>query len=812
MGATSQDLKFGFRLLLQRPLPAIAITLSLALGIGANSAVFSVVDAVLFRPLNVGNPSRLVSLYTSDFSGSQYGGSSYADFSDFRDRTNVFESLAAFCEFSTTMTHQNQPERIFGLLVSANYFELLGIEAAIGRTFQSGADSSTGDQPALVMSHSFWRRRFGGDPAVVGRSVLLNNNNFTVIGVTPESFTGTDLGRSPEVFVPQPMYTQIGFEPALAVNRGRRQFSIMGRLQSTVSVDQAQSALNLLARQLSETYPDEWKQRTEAPRRISLVAERYARVPPEARGILMRLAGLFVILVGLVLLVACSNVSNMLLARAAARQKEMAVRIALGASRKRLVRQLLTESLQLALLGSVVGILIGPACIRLLASALLPASTDLPLDIGINARVILSTLFTGLITGVIFGLAPALHTGRTALPVVGRKFAIRNLLVMTQVAFSLLLLIVAGVFIGSLRKAQNLDLGYNLDNVLTVRPDAEFLDGPDAARRTAFYGEVLERVRALPGVQAASFADAIPSGGGQRRTTIAIEDYTPRGGEDMDVLFSIVGTEYFRTMGMTMVGGREFTDADSERAPRTAIVNETMSGLYWPGQNPLGKRMDIPGIDRREIEVVGVVSDATVSLYADTRSPAVYLPLGQNPSPGMALHVRTVGDPLAMFLPLRNAMDALAESVTLRDVRTLSDFRDESLLAVRIPSTVTGLFGMLALALALVGVFSFINYWTSRRTREFGIRLALGAQRVDILKSIMKEGLVIVAMGAGAGLLMAVACARFIASFMLLNGGLDITLFIALPALLITAAMIACFIPAYRATKINPIDAIRCDY
>jgi len=818
MGTLREDLKFGFRLLRQRPLLTIAISLSLALGIGANTAVFSVVDAVLFRPLKVGNPSRLVSLYTSDFSGQQYGGSSFADFVDFRARTDVFESLTAFSDISTTLSYQNQPDRVFGLLVSDNYFDLFDVKPAHGRTFQSANTN-----PELVISHALWHRRFGGDPAVVGKPVLLNNHSFTVIGITPESFTGTDLGRSPEIFVPLQMHTQLGFEPALAVNRGRRQFSIIGRLQSNVNVDQAQANLSLLARQLFVAYPDDWKERTQEPRRISLVREHYSRVPPEVRTILMGLAGLFVTLVGLVLLVACSNVSNMLLAHTTARQKEMAVRTALGASRKRLIRQLLTESVQLSLFGSVLGILIVPVCINLLAATFLPPSTtSLPLDIQINQRVILSTLVIGLITGVIFGLAPALQASRTdlmlamkdrrtALPAGQRKLGIRNLLVITQVAVSLLLLIVAGMFIRSLQKAQQMDLGYNLDNVLTIRSDAEFLDGPDTGRQLAFYDEVLQRVRAMPGVQASSFADAIPSGGGLRRTTIAVEDYSPRLGENMDVVFSVVGTQYFRTMSMAVVRGREFTDVDSERAPLTAVVNETMAGRFWPGQNPLEKRIDVPGIAKRQIEVVGVVKDTTVFLYETARSPALYLPLQQNPMPGMTLHVRTTGDPMAMLLPLRNAMDALAERVTLGSVRTLADFRNESLLALRIPSTVTALFGTLALALALVGVFSVINYMTNRRTREIGIRLALGAQRVDILGSIMKEGLWIVVVGVVVGLVMAFACSRLIASFILLNSGVDITVFVVLPVLMIAVAMLACFIPAYKATKVDPVDAIRCE-
>ena len=810
------DLKFGFRILLRKPLLSIGISLSLALGIGANSAVFSLVDAVLFRPLNVGNPSRLVSVYTSDYSGSQYSASSYADFIDFRDKANVFESLAAFTEISTTLRSENHSDRTFGLLVSANYFDLLGVKAAHGRTFRSDDDQTSS---TLLVSHGFWQRKFGGDPALVGKTVFLNNNSFTVIGITPEGFTGTDLGRSLEIFVPMQMSAQLGFEPGFTTSRNTRQFSVMGRLKPGVSESQAHASLNLLAQQLAGAYPDAWKERNKQSRKISIIAEHYARVPPEARSILMGLAGLFTVLVALVLLIACSNVSNMLLARATARQREMAVRTALGASRSRLIRQLLTESLQLSLIGSILGILLAPVCIRLLIAMFLPASaTSLPIDISINQRVILLTLAIGLLTGLIFGLVPALHASRgdlllamkdetSALRTVRRRFGIRNLFVMSQISASLLLLIVAGLFIRSLQKAQQVDLGYDIENVLTVRPDAGVLDSRDTAPQLVFYKQVLERVRALPGVEAASFADFIPSGGGRRATTITVENYAPQPEENMDVLNGVVATDYFKTMGMTLLAGREFTDRDSEGAPRTVIINDSLARRYWPGQDPLGKRVAVAG--GRQMEVVGVVKDATAYIFQKSSSPFFYLPHLQNPSPGMTLHVRSKGDPMAMLPAVRNEIDALGQNVMLAEASTLSDHLSEALLMLRIVSTLTGLFGLLALALALVGVFSVVNYSASRRTREIGIRLALGAQRVDILRMILREALFIVLVGVAAGLFMAVASGRLLASLMFSNSGIDTSVYIVVALMLIAIAMLACFIPAYRATKVDPSDALR---
>lgn len=819
MGTFSQDLRFGFRQLLKRPLLTIAISLSLALGIGANSAVFSIVDATLFRPLNVPNSKRLVSLYTSDYSGPQYGGSSYADFVDFRGRTDLFEDLTTFTEISTTMKSDNQADRVYGLMVNGNYFDLLGVKAAHGRTFQP-EDDQPGANPTFLISHTLWQKRFGADPSVLGKTVSLNNNSFTIIGVTPETFTGTDLGHGPDILVPIQMSSLIGFEQTLTINRSTRQFSIIGRLKPPVDAIGAQASLAMLSRQLSEAHPDEWNDRDDKPRQISVIRESYARVRPEVRGMLTRLAGLFTILVILVLLIACSNVSNMLLARATARQKEMAVRTALGASRKRLVRQLLTESLQLSLFSSILGILIAPVCISLVVATLMPPSaTAIPIDIGINQRVILLTLAIGLITGLIFGLVPALHASRTDLllamkddaPSVQagpRKFGFRNLSAMTQIAVSLLLLIVAGLFIRNLQKAQQVDLGYNLNNVLTVRPDAEFLDSGDTARQLAFFNQVLERARVLPGVESASFADMVPSGGGLRRTTIRVENYTPKASENMDVLFGIVATDYFKTMGMTLLAGREFSVQDREGSPRAAVINVTMAHQYWPSQNALGKKITPLGNNKGPIEVVGVVKDAVAYIYQTSPAPFVYLPLQQNPAPGMTLHLRTKGDPTAMLAPLRHQLDQMGQGVVLRNVRTLSDFLDQSLLTLRLASVLTGVFGLLALVLALVGVFSVMHYSTTRRTREIGIRLAIGAQRLDILKMIMKEGLFMVGAGVVVGLL-AVASGWLIASMMFGDSETDFSVYLTLPVLLIAISMAACFIPAYKATKVQPIDALR---
>jgi predicted permease len=499
----------------------------------------------------------------------------------------------------------------------------------------------------------------------------------------------------------------------------------------------------------------------------------------------------------------------------------MAVRTALGASRSRLIRQLLTESLQLSLIGSILGLLLAPVCIKLLIAAFVPASApSLPLDIGINRRVILLTLAIGLFTALLFGLVPALQASKTdlllamkdespALRARSRRFGIRNLFVMGQISASLMLLIVAGLFIRSLQQAQHVDVGYDIEHVLTLRPNAEFLDGRDAAPQLAFYNQVLERVRSSPGVEAASFADFIPSGGGLRRTTIGVDGYTPRPQENMDVMTGVVATDYFKTMGMRLIAGREFSEQDEEGTPRTTIVNETLARRYWPGQNALGRYLTVSGEKR---EVVGVVKDATAYIYQHGAAPFFYLPLPQNPSPGgMVLHVRGKGDPVALLPSVRNAIDGLGQNVTLENVRPLSDFMNDSLIMLRVVSTLTTLFGLLAMALAVVGVFAVINYSTARRTREIGIRLALGAQRADILRMILKEALFIVGIGLAGGLIMSLITGRLIASFMFASSGTDAYVYLAVALLLIAIAMLACLIPAYKATQVDPSDALRCE-
>ena len=500
----------------------------------------------------------------------------------------------------------------------------------------------------------------------------------------------------------------------------------------------------------------------------------------------------------------------------------MAVRAAMGASRGRIIRQLLTESFQLSFIGSILGILLAPVCIKLLTAAFLPASTSgLPIDITVNQRVILLTLTIGLIAGVIFGLMPALHASRAdlslamkdetpALQTGRRRFGIRNLFVMSQISASLLLLIVAGLFVRSLQKAQQLDIGYDINHVLTVRPEPEFFDRPDPASRLALYNQVLERVRVLPGVEGASYADFVPSGGGLRSTTIRVENYTPRAGEGMDAGNGVIATDYFKTMGMSLVAGREFTDQDKEGTSRTVIVNETLARRYWPGQEALGKHITIVGSERGPLKVVGVVKDATTYIYQKEASPFVYLPSLQNPTPGgMVLHVRTKGDPMGIFPPVRGAIDSLVPNAKLFQVRPLSDFMQDSLIMLRVVSTLTGVFGFLASVLALVGVFSVISYSTSRRTREIGIRIALGAQRVDILRMIMKEALFIVVIGVVVGLLMAFASGRLIASLLFANSGSEISIYVSIALLLMAIAMLACFIPAYKATKVDPNEALR---
>ncbi len=817
------DLRYAFRQLLKNPGFTAVAVLTLALGIGANTAVFSLVDAILLRPLSgVADSDRLVAVYTSDYSSTRYGTSSYPDYVDYRDRSEAFSGLAAYVDMSVNLRAGSETERAQGALVSGNYFLVLGVNTRLGRPLLPEDDKNLGAHPVAVVSYEAWQRRFGADPGLVGKTVLLNNHTFTLVGVTAEGFRGTNLRSVPEVWVPMSMLTRLdpSRTPQIFERRGSRWLSLIGCLKPGVKMTQAQVGTDTIAAQLAQAYPETNRgtlQQPDLPRPVSLIPASVAMVGPQARDLAQRVSQLLMVAVVFVLLIACANVANLLLARAHRKQKELAMRFALGAKRSHLVRQMLTETLLLFLLGGGAGLLFALWLSDLLLSTNLFASfVGLRLDL--DVRVLSFTVLISLVTGLGFGLIPALQASRSnlipALKAVEvtdgnllRRYGVRNLLVVFQVALSLVLLIGAGLFLRSLRKAYTTDLGFSAEHALLVSVDLE-RQGYDEGRSRTFYKQVRERVAALPGVRAVSLADHIPVDARGSRTSITIEGYTPRTGEDMELNLNRVDHHFLKTMGISLIRGRNFTEQDATTPPRVMMVNEAMAGKYWPGQDPVGRRVQMG----REgaVEIVGVVKTGKYRNLREDPMPYMYFPFGLE-RPRMTLVIRTVGNPRALLPPVRAEIQSLDRNLPLFDIRTLDEHQGRAVAQERTNAQLVGLFGLIALILASVGVYGVMSYAVTQRTREIGVRMALGAHTHDVMRLVVGQGMRLSSLGLAIGLVGALSFTRFISSLLYQVKASDPVTFIAVALLLAAVALLASWLPARRAAKVDPMVALRCE-
>ncbi len=819
MSTLWQDLRYGAKMLLKNPAFTIIAVLSLALGIGANTAIFSIVNAVLLRSLpHVENQSRLVALYTSDYSGPLYGSSSYPDYVDFRSRSRAVSGLAAYTIRLVSLSEGGEAERALATVTSGNYFDVLGVRAARGRVF-TDTDDEADAAPIAVISHSLWQRRFGGDPSIVGRTITLGGQAFTVAGIAPEKFTGMITGLAPDMWIPIRACAQAVQDKDLLESRGNRGLLLIGRLKDGVSVEQAQASFDAVARGLREEHPRQWSNVREEGRKITVLREAEARVPPQVRGVVLSVAGLLMGVVGLVLLIACANVANLLLARASARRREIGIRIALGASRWRLMRQLLTESMLLAMLGGAFGLLVVLWLTDLPLWFSLPTPVPIALDFSPDARVLLFALCFSILTGLIFGIAPALQATRAdVLPALkdesatasftSRRFSLRNLLVVAQVAISLMLLVGAGLFLRSLGNAQSIDVGFQADNVLVMTPEVS-IQGYSEAKGTEFYRQLVERVGTLPGVEAVSLAEMIPLGFSSQRGSVEIEGRESQPGEDNEYNFNTVTPGYFDTMNIKLAAGRDFTDADREGAPGVVVVNEAFARLFWPNQNPLGKRLSREGAEGPFLEVVGVARDAKYNTLGEDTLPFFYQPFWQNYRSEMTLQVRTAGDPRAMLTPVREQIRLLDKNLPVSNVRTLNEHLNGTLLLPRIGAGLLGAFGVLALLLASIGLFGVMSFSVARRTREIGIRMALGARGADVLRLVLFEGMTLVIVGVCVGLAASFALTRVMTSLLYGVSATDPLTFAGVALLLASVALVASYIPARRASKVDPMVALR---
>ena len=826
-----QDIRYAVKQLWKnKGLTAVAIV-SLAIGIGANSTIFSLVNSILLRPRAVANPDQLVEIYTG-YPHQPYHSASYASYQDLRDRNEVLSGLACYTVRQFKFDDGNQVEQIWGEPVSGNYFDLLGVPAFKGRTFLAEEDQVPGRNPVAVISHSLWQRRFNSDPDLVGKNISINNQQLTVIGVAPPQYNGMMRGLASEIWVPMMMMPRL--EPELGerllTSRGNKWVTLVGRLKPDVTITQARARFDLMTQEMRASHPEEWRQ----PKRelsILVLSESETRVHPQMREIAYGVAaGLFVV-VNLVLLIACMNLASMLLARAVSRRNEIAVRLALGARRSRIVRQLLTESVLLSLIAGVAGLLLALWLLDLLMAFMpaLPEGIRVAVDLRLDWRVLVYTFAFATVTGLLFGLAPALHSSRAEVATVlkddsglfsGRysKSRVRKGLVVAQVAFSLLLLISAGLVWRTLERIRPTRVGFSTDNIL-VAP--LLLEGQryDRQKTQEFYRSVSERVAALPGVQAVSLVDIVPGGVlGSARRSIDIEDYKPQPNERMEIESTIAGPHYFTHMKMPLVQGRDFDERDRDGAPCVAIVNEAFAQRYFGGASPLGKHLARHvggGKEKQQCEIVGMIRDDAWQSLNEAVRPFFAMSVMQSHEDRMMLMVSASGDVKSLTAPVRQVIRDLDRSVPLADVQTLQHHFSIVLYPIRLLGAIMAACGLMALLLATIGIYGVISYSVAQRTREVGIRIALGAQQIEILKLIVRQGMLLVAVGVAAGLLLALVLMQIVGSVAQeaeVTFGVsptDSLTFAAVTILLTLVALLACYIPARRATRIDPIVALR---
>ena len=822
MDSLLQDLRYAMRAMIKRPAINAVAVIALALGIGANTAIFSVINALLLQPLpGVEDPDRLAVVYTSDFSSSRYSTSSFPDYVDFRDRGDLFTGLAAFSDsVAINLGVGDGAERIQGAVVTGNYFSVLGVSPRLGRTLLP-EDDRAGSSPATVLSHELWQNQFGADQNIIGKTVSLNGQGFTVIGVAPEEFKGVRLESAPALWVPTATMEQIQRSPAtIFTRRGSRWLGIIGRLAPGATAGQAQAQIQTIADGLAAAYPDTnlgTLQQPDQPRPMSVVPANVAMVNPNTRDETENFVTLLMIVVGVVLVIACANVANLLIVRARGRQKEIAVRLALGASRFRIIRQMLTESVFLSLVGGAAGLLVAVWMTELLSS-FDQLSSFAALDISVDNRVLVFTLIVSVLTGILFGLAPALQASRPDLvPALkdspglessrNRRFGLRSLLVIFQVVLSMVLLIGAGLFIRSLQKAYTTDLGFAANNALLVTVDLNAQDYNEARGRE-FYTQLLERVEALPRVEAASMAAYIPVNANGSRNSVIVEGYEPRAGEDMELNINTVEHSYFEAMGIRIQSGRGFEEQD-RLSPQKVVINEAMAERYWPGQSPVGRRIKVGDARSPDLEVIGVARTGKYRSFREQPLPYIYVPYDQQYRTRMTLVVRATGNPATILPAVRAEVQRLNKNVPLYNVKTLTEHLGVALARERMIATLVGLFGLLALLLAAVGIYGLMAHSVSERVREIGIRMALGAQKRDILLLVLGHSLLLSLIGLVAGVVSTLVFTRLISSLLYEVSPTDSVSFVTAALTLTGVMLLASYIPARRAADVDPMVALR---
>jgi predicted permease len=807
------DFRFAFRMIAKSPLFTAIVVVTLALGIGLNTAVFSAIDALLLRPLpGVAEPDRIVQLYRTYPGDAQYGSNSIPHFWDVRRRSSdVFSGVSAWAYVTMNVAASDRPVRVFGQMVSADFFTTMGVTMAQGRAFVPAEDEGRGAHPVAVLSHNGWRLHFGADPAIVGRRIPVNGQSVEIIGITAPEFDGPLPMAPPALWMPLMQLEQLrpggggSFE-----NRGNNFLRIVARLAPGVSLEQANARMSAVTEELRAEFPDHYERAG-----INIVPQAEAGIHPSFRGASLGLSAVVMVVVGLLLLVACVNVANLFLARARDRAREMAIRLALGAKRSALLRQLLVESLVFSAISGLAGLLVAWWAISLANGVTLPMDIDFNADLRLSPLVLGFALLISLVTSVLFGLAPALVATRPALlPALkgevaagsGRSRMSRGLVV-AQMALSMVLLIGAGLFLANLRSATALDKGFVAENLLLVDLDPD-LQGFDRGRSEQFYRTLLERLRANPEVLSVSTIDAVPLGLNNSDRYVEVPGYSPAENENMSINYAVVNPDYFGTLGIPLVEGREFEARDDSGSVRGLVVNQRFVDRFWPGEKGEGRTVRTAG---RDYTVIGVVPTGKYVRLGEAPLAHMWFVQTQLWNAGSTVILRTRGDPMAVLPSVRSEVAALDQSMPVSNVRTMEKHLGISLLPARLTGAALGVFGVLGLLLAAVGMYGVMAYSVTQRTREIGIRMAIGARARDVVGLIMRQGLVLVLIGTGIGLAGSLFASRLLRSVLYGESTGDPTTFVAVPLVLIAVATLATFVPARRAASVDPAITLRSD-
>jgi predicted permease len=817
-----QDIRFGLRSMRKSPAFSLICVLSLALGIGANTTIFTVVNAILLNPLPVSDISHLVQVDTVDSktrvtqANATKLGMSYPNCQDYRRQNQVLTGLSCISFGALTWSGEAEPRQVAGQLVNANYFDILGITPALGRFFLPDEDTKPGGNNLVIISHSLWSSKLGSDRNILGKTLTLNATPYTVIGVAPKGFKGTfTIGPSDQVWIPVSMYGQVfaGFVKENFNNRRFLDVLTVARLRPGVNRGQAEAELKTIASRLEQEYPKENGGRSVA---VSMLADGAVGVNQHDQFVVA--GALMMGVVGLILLIACVNLANLLLARGARRQREISIRAAVGASRLRLIRQLLTECMALSLAGGAAGLLLAFVGRRVLWAYRPPFIERNDLDLSLDSHVLLFTFGLALLTGIVFGLAPAIKASKadvaTTLNAGGRsgsatwtRGSLRSILVISEVALALITLVGAGLFIRSMQNAQKTDVGFESKRLFVMAFDLGALHY-DEAHGQQFYRDSIQRATTLPMVQAAAVASNPPLGGGLGRTVFPEGKDETSGYRGTLTELDDVSSGYFDTLRIPLKRGRVFSDLDRKDTTPVAVINEAMARHFWPDQDPIGKRFHFFG-ETQLLEVVGVVGNTVINQIGEDPQPLVYLPLTQDYAPAAELQVRTSADPAAAVATVRSQIQSLDRNLAITNVQTIEEVLSQGLWAPRMAAVLLTLFGGLALVLAGIGVYGVLSYSVSQQTREIGVRMALGATPGGVLRWVVGQGFRLAVAGLLIGLIAGLVLMRFVATLLFGVSTHDPATFGVVALVLGLVAFLACYVPARRATRVSPVVALR---